>query len=160
MAAPKIVHGARARVSIDNSTNGGKTGTVGIFNSFSYQAGYGLQPAFILGRFTAAELMYTHADPVSWQGSAWRVVDHGVHADMGFPTVQQLLNHDYLTIEVIDRVTEKVICSIKQVRPATKGEGYANRQPTEAQISGMGIIVDDESGPNSEVPGSTTLPGA
>lgn len=154
MAPPKVVHGARAVVRISGS--GANAGVpVGIFSSFGYGLSYDIQPAFILGRFSAAELGYTGVEPVRCTASGWKVVNNGPHIAAQFPTVQQLLFHEYIQIDVLDRQTDKVIAIIKDVRPESYSSTISTKALTETTHSFVGILLDDESVQNVEG-GSTT----
>ena len=155
MAAPKVVHGARAIVRIAGA--GGNAGApVGIFSSFGYGLSFDVQPAFILGRFSAAELGYTGVEPVRCTAAGWRVVNNGPHVGPKFPRVQDLLFHEYIQIDVLDRQTDKVIAIIKDVRPETYASTIATKALTEVTHTFVGILMDDESVSNVE--GGSTAP--
>lgn len=157
MAPPKVVSGARAIVSVtpgDNTAGigtaatgagSGKPVVVGIFNNFSYQVMYGAQPAFILGSFVAAEIDYTHVEPVSCSATGWRVVDHGIFIDPALPTISQLLTIGTVTLTVKDRVDGRTIANISGVRPTGASGGFAARQLAEQTSTYIGLLFDDES---------------
>jgi hypothetical protein len=149
MAAPKVVHGARAVVRIASA--GANAGTpVGIFSNFGYGLTYDVQPAFILGRFSAAELGYTGVEPVRCTATGWRVVNSGPHIAAQFPRVQDLLQHEYIQIDVVDRQTNKVIAIIKDVRPESYSSTIATKALTEVTHTFIGLLMDDESVDNVE----------
>lgn len=158
MAAPKTVSGARCKVGIvDPST--GVARYVGIFNSVSYGLTYDAQPVYILGRFSPAEIDYTAQEPVNITCSGWRVVDHGAHVEGGVPKLQDLLNHEYLTLTVVDRQNPtRNIATFRNVRPTGYSTTISARNLEEITVTFMGIFVDDESTANAEHPTSIDLP--
>src|SRR5678815_2471204 len=97
----KVVHGARAKVSIFDPQTG-QARIVGIWNNFSYQVTYDVQPAFILGRFSAAELTTTGVEPVARTAQGWRVIDHGPFAEGRLSNIKDLLHQEYLLLTVHD----------------------------------------------------------
>lgn len=157
MSSPKIMHGARALVQIlDPNTN--QPVTVGIFNNFSYGVNYDVQPAFILGRFSAAELAYTAMEPCQISAGAWRVIGHGAHVTAKLPKLADLLRHEYLEIQVVDRQTGRPIAKIHSVRPSGMSTNLTARQLEEMTCTYVGLLVDDEDTVNAELPGSADLP--
>lgn len=157
MAAPRTVHGARAVVRIAGpGANSGQP--VGIFSSFSYGLALDVQGVPILGRYTVAETVYTGAEPVRCTGLGWRVVGAGPHVSVKFPKIQDLLSHEYIQIDILDRQTDEVIAIIKDTRPETYNTGVQAKQLSEVTHTFIGILVDDESTVNSESPGAPDLP--
>lgn len=146
---PKVVHGARALVSIMDPTTGVST-IVGIFNNFSYGVTYDVQPAFILGRFSAAELGYTAMEPVQGTATGWRVVNHGPFVEPKLPQLQQLLSNPYIEIQVVDRQTLATIAQIHSVRASGFSTTIAARQLQEITMTYVGLLFDDESTTNAE----------
>src|SRR3954467_11076165 len=112
--AAKVLHGARAKVFLVDA-NGARN--IGIWNSFSYNVTYDVQPAFILGRFSAAELTTTAADPVSITAQGWRVVDYGPIIEGGISNIKDLLTQDDLLLQVYDRQTKKNEANIRGCLP-------------------------------------------
>lgn len=171
MAAPKIIHGARAKVAIVDPATGSAR-VIGIFNSISYSVQYGAQAAYILGRYSPAELIYTHSEPIQMTLTGWRQVGQGPYATSGLPggspsgivpKLQDLLTHEYVQISVIDRQLQAqgkdaTIALIKQIRPTGYSISVANRQMSEVQMTAMGILIDDESTANDEAAFATSLP--
>lgn len=149
MAPPKVFTGARALFQIMDP-NIGIAQTIGIFDNCSYGLQYTVQPAFILGRFSAAELGYTGQEPVHITCSGWRVIGHGPFADGHLPMLQDLLTADYITLQVIDRTTANAVAIIESVRPTGFSTSIQARQLESMTLNFMGIIVDDETANNSE----------
>ncbi len=162
MSTSPIMTGARAIVGIYDP-NTGTTRTVGIFNSVSLSAGLAAEPAYILGSHLPQEITYTASEVVSITASGWRIVGHGWHNDGHMPKVQDLLNHQYLEMTVIDRQTQGNggdgrIVKVTGVRPVGAQVSYAARGQSEITLNFMGLAVGDESGDNTERADAATLP--
>ena len=152
MAVNKIMHGGRALISA-----GGRP--VGIITDLTWQVTYDTQDAYICGRMHPAEIAYTAQEPVSGSITAWRVVDHGVHAALGLPRLDQLLTADYTEITLFDRGMSKIIGELAQVRLLGHGEGVAARQFSQASIPFKAILFSDETAQNNdERPDRADLP--
>lgn len=149
MAPPKVMHGARALFQILDP-NTGQPQTVGIFDQASYSLTFEVQPAFILGRFSAAELGYTAQDPVPITCNGWRVINHGPHQDGHVPHLQDLLLHEYITMQIVDRQTGNPFAVFNSVRPTGYTTSLQARQLESMTLSFLGLLVDDESGDNTE----------
>ena len=157
MAPPKILHGARAVVRIAGA--GANVGApVGIFSSFSYGMTFDVQAAFILGRYSAAETGYTALEPVRCTAAGWRVVKNGPHVAAKMPTLSQLLFHEYIQIDVLDRQTNLVIAKIRDVRPESYASTITVKAMTEVTHTFVGLLLDDESVDNNESVGANDLP--
>jgi hypothetical protein len=135
----KIMHGARAKVTIHGTT-------VGIFTNVSYGMQYDIQPAFILGRFSPAELAYTAAEPISLSCSGWRVIDNGPFSAAGgtMPKLQDLLTAEDMTFSIEDRQTEKNIMTVTGVRHQGFQTSITPRALEEMTLNFMGLILTDE----------------
>lgn len=157
MAAPKVMSGARAIVNILDK-NTGLPKAVGIFNSFSYGVTYDVQPAYILGRFSAAALDYTAVEPVNITAGGWRVIGHGPHTEGLLPNLKDLLTTEQITLIVVDRATNKKVASISGCRPTGYSTAVSARQLQEMTNTYMGLLVDDEDTINEEAAGSNELP--
>lgn len=153
----KVMNGARAILGLVDP-NSGAAGNVGVFNNVSYGLAYSAEPIYILGRYSPDEIVYTAQEAVTIQASGWRVIDEGPHVTMGMPTLSQLLNHEYLTLTILDRQTNKTIAKIHSVRPISYSTSISNRQVEEVSVTFMGLLVDDETKVNAELPTATTLP--
>jgi hypothetical protein len=157
MAAPRVVTGARVKVSVKR---GNVLKTVGIFSSMSYQVTLDAQPAFILGRYSAASVDYTAMELVNIQARGWRVVGEGAHTAAGVPKLQEMLNAEPLEFTVFDRLTNRVIAKITNVRPVGHSHEFAARQQSELPVSYVGIIAGDEDDDvqQHETQGASELP--
>lgn len=101
---PKTMHGARAIVSIQNTSGGdGKAVEVGIFNSVSYSLGITVIPIEVLGNLLPVELVQTGQDPVQVTCSGFRAVGAGPYTAGKVPTVGELLKYDGVTLTIFDR---------------------------------------------------------
>lgn len=162
MAAPKVANGARAKFGIYDPATG-QTRFIGIFKNVSYSLTFQAEPVYILGKHAAAEIEYTSQDVVSITASGWRVIDHGAHAEAGVPRLQDLLNHEYLELSIVDRQRESQgldgrIAKFRNVRPVGYSTSIDSRQLEEITVNFVAILVDDESTTNNESPGAMQLP--
>jgi hypothetical protein len=154
---PKVVHGARAKVFITDRVTG-KTKLVGIWNNFSYQVNYDVQPSFILGRFSAAELTTTGVEPVNITAQGFRVIDHGAFEEGRLTNVKDLLTQEYLKLDVLDRQTNKKMASIEHCLPTGTSSTLTAKQLTEQTNTYLGLLMDDESTQNAEAASAADLP--
>jgi hypothetical protein len=155
--APKVMHGARAKVSIFDPTTG-LAKIVGIWNNFSYNVVYDVQAAFILGRFSAAELVTTGVEPVSITAQGFRVVDHGPFVEGRLTNVKDLLFQEYLILSVIDRQTKKIVATIRGCLPTGTSSTLSAKQLQESTNTYQGLLMDDESTQNNEAADAADLP--
>lgn len=154
----KVVHGARAKVSIFDPTTG-QSRIVGIWNNFSYNVVYDVQPAFILGRFSAAELTTTGVEPVIINAQGWRVIDHGPFAEGRLANIKDLLNQEYLLLTVHDRQNpNKVIAQIRGCLPTGTSSTVSAKQLQESTNTYVGLLLSDESTDNVEAADAADLP--
>lgn len=157
MAPPKVISGARAKFGILDPANG-QAEFKGIFNNCSYGLTFDAQPVYILGRYSPAEIEYTAQEPVSITCSGWRTLDHGAHVDGKVPNLRDLLNHEYLTLVVVDRQSNRTIATFRNVRPTGFSTTISARNLEEITVTFTAIFVDDESTENAEHPSRMDLP--
>lgn len=158
MAAPKVMSGARAKFGIVDPATG-QARYIGIFNNVSYGLTYDAQPAYILGRYSPAEIEYTAQEPVNISASGWRVINHGAHAEAKVPKLEELLTHEYLILTIVDRQNPNInIATFRNVRPTGYSTTISARNLEEVTVTFVGIYVDDESVSNSEHPTALELP--
>lgn len=153
----KTMHGARAQVIIADP-NTGTSGVVGIFNSISYGLAFDVAEVSLLGRYSPDELVYTGAEAVNVTASGFRVIDAGPHVAGHVPDLASLLQHEYIELAIFDRQTNKRVAMIHSVRPTGYSTSISARQLEEITVTFRGLLVDDESTVNAELPDSTTLP--
>jgi hypothetical protein len=151
MATAKVMHGARAQLIIDGKT-------IGIFSDCSWGLRYDAQPVYILGRFSPAEIGYTAQEAVQVTARGFRILDHGPHADAAVPKLQDLLNHNDITLAIYDRQNDQKIATISGCRPVGYETSVSSRALQEMSVTFMGLLVDDESATNAETVGATDLP--
>jgi len=156
MPASKTFHGARAQLII--APPGQAARVVGIFSSVSFGLQFDVNPVYLLGRFSADELVYTGMAPVKVTATGWKVIGAGPHVVAGLPTLDQLLTADYLELAIYDRQTDQRVAQIHSVRC----EGYSTtinaRELDSMSVSFVGLLIDDESAVNQEAVGASTLP--
>ena len=133
-----------------------------MFTNVSYHVVYGTQAAFILGRFQAAEIEYTHMEPVSIQMSGWRVWKHGPYADGNIPKLGDLLTSGYCELIIYDRVgtyevggNHKPLARISSVRPTGYSTTITSRQLSELGVTAVGLLAEDETTSNTDGESST-----
>ena len=157
MAPAKTLHGARAQLVIGDP-NQGQSKVIGIFNNVSYGVTYAVSPVYLLGRFTAAETVYTGQELVNVSCSGFRLLDHGAHVDGKLPALQELMGHEYITLTIFDRQSGRQVAHIKDARPVRYSGGFTDRSLATVSIDFVGILVDDETVTNAELPSATRLP--
>lgn len=153
--AAKTVTGARAQVMIGNKI-------VGIFNNISFGLNYDLAPIYVLGRYTAAETVFTAQEVVSVSATGFRAVGAGPFEAVSLPYLKQLMSHEYIELAVFDRQTNRKIAQIHEVRPTGFSTSIGARGIEEISVSFTGISLEDEStdgqgsaGPDGELPNAT-----
>jgi hypothetical protein len=157
MAPSKVMHGARAQLIIADP-NTGKSGVVGIFTSVSYGLALDVQEVPLLGRYSPDELVYTASEAVNVTASGFRVVDAGPHAVAAVPELSTLMQHEYISLAIYDRQTNKLVARIENCRPTGYSTTINARQLEEVTVTFRGLLVHDETVTNSESPGASTLP--
>lgn len=155
---PKVMNGARAIVTFLDPN--GPSVPIGIFTSFDYSVAYDATPIFILGRLTASEIEYTGVEPVSITASGWRAVNHGPHVAGRLPKIHDMLTSDYLSFQVVDRITDQVVCKITKVKATGYSTGLSAKGLQSMTMSYMGILAstDDDGDVDAEPSGSADLP--
>ena len=139
-------HGSRAKLLIDGEV-------IGIFNNVSYGVNYDANPIHILGRFSPAEIVLTGQDAITVQASGFRIIDKGPYNKIQgakVPQLQDLLNHEDISLAVIDRQTGKQIMSVVGVRPTGFNSTLNARGVTEIQVTFVGTVLSDEEGDQQE----------
>lgn len=157
MAQHQILTGARAVVKVNGQV-------VGVFSRVNYTVGYDAVPAYILGRYSAAEITYTAAEVVSVDAAGFRIIGKGPHAHMSVPKLQELLNHDSITLEIYDRRpasggSNVTFLKIEHVRPVGFSTNISARGQVEVSVRFLGTIASDEAGSHAESAGAVILGG-
>ena len=158
-----VLAGARAKVAfIDPST--GLARIVGIFSSVDYGLNYTTEPAFILGRYSAAANDYTSQDIIRLTCSGYRIFNHGPFADAGLPPLQGLLTADYIQLALIDRqgelagIADSRFAKFFSVRPTGFTTGANARSLQQMTFHYEALQLGDETNTNAEGAGATILP--
>ncbi len=157
MAPAKTFTGARAQLlMVDPNTNAATV--MGIFNNVSVGLQYSVDPIYLLGRYSADELVYTAQDVVHVTATGWRVVGADPQTIAKVPRLQDLMTNDYVELAILDRETNQRLASIHSVRPLGYTMSVVNRQTVEITVTFMGLLIDTETTTNAELPGATQLP--
>jgi hypothetical protein len=88
----------------------------------------------------------------------------GPHKVAAVPKLQDLLQHEYLELTIIDRQTElddpdaARMMKVRNVRPVGYSTSIDARQAETITVNFVGIKVDDEDTTNAETPGASQLP--
>jgi hypothetical protein len=146
MATPKTMTGARAKVFVDGVL-------VGLFDSCDVSTSIGTEPIFLLGRYSAAEIVPTSYEIVSLNCSGFRLIGNGGHVLPKFPKLQDLLNLETITITVTDRQAnagDPPILTVLNCVPTSYSTGYSAKSNSRIRISYQGISAQDESGISDE----------
>jgi len=150
MSQQKILHGSRAQLQVNGRT-------IGLFSQVSYGVQYDATPSYVLGRFSPAEITYTGQEAISVTATGFRVVDNGPHAVASVPKLQELLNHEDITLAIYDRQTNKLIMSVVGCRPTGFSTGVATRSVADVTVNFLGLRLSDESGESNESSGASDL---
>ncbi len=144
----KTVSGARCKLYVNGQI-------VGIFSSVSYGVTYDASPIYILGRYNAAELVYTGMDVVNVTCTGFRVMDNGPYEAASVPQLQDLLNHEDITLQIIDRQatdpTKANVMTVSGVRPLGFSTSSSARGVNDLTVNFQGMLLEDESGNQDDV---------
>ena len=138
----KVVNGARAVVHIADASSNTVT-PIGIWNNFSYSVTYDVQPVFLLGRYSAAELNTTAVEPVAITAQGWRTINHGPYLDGKLPNIKDLLTQEDLLLTVFDRQTGQFIAKISDCKPTGVSTTLSAKQLQETTTTYVGLLLDD-----------------
>ena len=150
MAKAKVMTGARAKVIIG-------TQEVGLFTNCTWSMTQGKVPAFILGRFSPAEIVPVDQDAVRMGLSGFRVIGSGPYAVANATQLKQLLNEEDFSISIIDRQTNKQIFTAIGCRVLGWASGVSARGVSDIRLDIMGLRGEDET---SRENGGDNEPGA
>lgn len=138
--------GARCKLIIDQKP-------VGIFTNVSYGVEYGAQDIYTLGKYNAQEIVYTDMSTITVRVSGFRVMEHGPYADASIPTLQELLTHSSIELQIIDRQNGGGnIVTVTEVRPLgydfdTSARGVAGLTAT---FRGIGVKDEEDATTQSD----------
>lgn len=144
----KTVTGARAKLYVVDAS--GTPQLAGIFTNVSYGVTYGVTPVYILGRFNAAELVYTDMDVVNVTMTGFRVMENGPYAIGNVPQLQDLLQHEDTSLFIQDRQTSDAakanIMTVTGLRTTGFDSTTSARGLQDLTVRAMGTVLKDESG--------------
>ncbi len=109
-----------------------------------------MEPIYILGRYNAAELVYTSLDVITVTLSGFRVVGNGPYEIGNVPQLQDLMNNNDFSLSVVDRQTGETITVVTGCRVASWSSGTASRSVSDLTVTVNGTVLSDESGAQSE----------
>lgn len=147
----KTMSGHRAKIFVDNQL-------VGLYDSVSYGENIGMEPVFILGRTSAAEIVELSYEAIQVDCSGFRIIGEGVHRLPRFPKLQDILGLGEITLAVTDRESGETVATIIGCKPMRNGQGHNAKQTSRIQVSYMGLILSDEDGDSQEAAGAADLP--
>lgn len=163
----KIMTGARALIYISGKP-------IGFFSSCDWGYATRVEPAYILGRYSVAELTYVDAEPVSVRCAGFRALsenatsgNNGPHQTMPngsglVPTLAQLINAPTVDIEIYDRADpNKLIMRVIDAKATGYTTSLRAREQETISIDFMGKRVSAEFDENNvEGSNAATFPGA
>lgn len=161
MATPRVLNGSRIVLQLIKNNTSGNTAqprTVGIFMNFSYNQPYDVSAAFILGRYSAAEIQTTGVELISFTATGWRVLDHGVFVDGGQDLLQDLLNQETFTFQLVDRQTGRVVAELQDCLITGHSTGFTNKSMSDLTVTGVGLLVAEDGVGQSESSTAAQLP--
>lgn len=152
MSVAKIMTGPRAILIVNGVPSG-------IFNSVSYGVDYNVNPAYILGRYSPAELTYVGQEAIQVTATGWRVIDSGPYTNSAaVPRLQDLLTHNDISLAIMDRLNpNKVALTVVGVRPVGYSTQITQKSQQEITVRFMGLRAYDENGSQDETAGATSL---
>jgi hypothetical protein len=158
----KIMTGARALIYV-----GGKQ--IGFFSSCEWSYQLRVEPAYILGRYSVAELTYTDAEVVTVRCAGFRPFDgkenYGPHQTLSgasklVPTLADLAGADSVDIVIVDRQSNKAVMQVQEARCTGYNTSLRAREQQTISMDFMGKRVSAEGAENVVEGGNVaTFPG-
>jgi hypothetical protein len=144
----KTMTGARARLIVDGKL-------IGIFQECRYALQFHSAPVYILGNYAPQEITLTSQEPVTVVCTGWRVIDLGPHSAQGgkVPRLQDLLQHEDISISIFDRQTNKEIMTVVGVRPTGYSTDLATGNQQRITVTFQGLKLSDETGDQDDIGG-------
>ncbi len=144
VAKSKILTGARAKVAIIDPA--GTPIFVGLFSQCSWSMKQGKDPAFVLGRFSPAEITPTSQEPVQMTLTGYRVIDSGPYKVANATMLKNLMSEQDFVIAIYDRQTKKYIFTAYGCRVQGWSSGVAAKGISDIRIEVIGMKGEDEFG--------------
>jgi hypothetical protein len=139
----KTLTGARVKLYVNGTL-------AGIFNSCDYSVTYSAEPVYIMGKYNAAELVYTGMGTVNVTASGVRVPNNGPYEIGNVPQLQQLLTATDITLDLVDRQSGQNIMHVTGVLATGYNSDTANRNLHSLVVNFTGTTFSDESGPQQD----------
>jgi hypothetical protein len=146
MGVSTTITGARCLLKLENP-NSKETGPVvlGMFTDVSWGQGYSEQELFVLGRYSAADIVYTAANTINVSATGYRAYEKGAFQVAGLPTIQELAAYKGLTLEIEFSGKNNGILKVFDVKPIDYSSRVSARGVVEMTINFKGITATDES---------------
>ncbi len=154
--AQKVFNGPMAIFRVDGVA-------AAIFDSVSWNVNLGFEAIHLLGRHSPDEINITSYEAVSVTCSGYRVLNNGVGVIPKFPKLQDLLNLETITLEIVSRTdTSKPMLVIKNCVPTSNTGNAQAKVTSKVQITYTGTLAEDEgtgdgNSQQQEGAGATTL---
>jgi hypothetical protein len=154
----KIMTGARALIYV-----GGKQ--IGFFSSCDWSYQLRVEPAYILGRYSVAELTYTDAEVVTVRCAGFRPFDKtenfGPHQSLNggklVPTLAELASANSIDIVIVDRETNRAVMQVQEARCTGYNTSLRAREQQTISMDFMGKRVSAEGAENVVEGGNTAV---
>lgn len=145
MPLAQTLTGARCKLFIDSKP-------VGLFASVSFDVQYDAQDIYTIGKENAQEIVYTGMNTIDVRVSGFRVMDHGPYQDISVPKLQDLLSHNDIQLQIVDRRGTQAgpgpgsqnVVTIHQVRPLGYSFETSARGVASLSVVFRGITLNDD----------------
>lgn len=125
MSQPLLFSGARGKVSY--TTKDGVHKTLGLALDVNVSRSYGQQQTYVIGSYNPVAIDSTSIDvsvslsrviPVNEAGDSSKIASDRLTAiDLGLEvSIQDALTSEALTLDITDRITDKIIASVREMR--------------------------------------------
>lgn len=152
MAGSRVIHGAKAKVYINDKP-------VGIFTDVSYSLQFSATPTYILGRAAPQEIVLTGQDAVQVTASGYRVLGASPHLVASVPMLQDIMKHEGVSIRLEDRTGpdgKNSFMKVQGIVPTGWSTRSSARSVQEVSVNFVGTVIEDESGPQFEDPSAAS----
>ena len=135
--------GARSLIWVGNKQ-------IGFFSSCDWSYTTDVQPAYVLGRFSVAEITYVDAGPVTVRCAGFRAFDgtgaNGPHQVLTgstqlVPTLNKLLSAPSVGIEIVDRQSGQIMMKVVNAKATGYSTSLRARDQETISIDFMGMRV-------------------
>lgn len=147
MAQSTTITGARCLLKINGEVQG-------MFTDVSWGQSYSEQELFVLGKFSAQDIVYTASNTVDVSATGYRAYNKGAFIVAALPKIQDLATHQTITLEIEFAGNDKGIIQVFGVRPLGYSSRVSARGVVEMSINFKGLRASDESTPQNDDTGS------